>query len=94
MKHSDKYPPGTEEDARCLAPPCKVCGLHPLWWGMIAVFMIAGVGLYAETVGFYEHIEHLADDNADDHEQDDNKPDDHKTDDHKTDDHKTDDSKD
>ena len=54
MKRSDKYPPGTEEDARNLPPQTKVMGLHPLVWGMLAVFVIAGVGLYAETVGFYE----------------------------------------
>jgi len=48
-------------------------GMHPLWWGLLAVFMIAGVGLYAETVGFYElddFNEEYSDDHKSDHEDD------------------------
>jgi hypothetical protein len=59
MKHSDKYPPGTVEDARNLPVQPKVFGLHPLVWGMIAVFCIAAVGMYSEMVGFYDHIEDI-----------------------------------
>jgi hypothetical protein len=53
MKHSDKYPPGTVEDAQNLPPQIKVWGLHPLVWAMIVVVVLAAVGLYAEIIGFY-----------------------------------------
>lgn len=84
MKHSDKYPPGTVEDARHLPPQPKVFGLHPLVWGMIAVFMIAAVGMYSEMVGFYDHVEDAIEgEHEDKPEKDDHKNGDRKTD-HKT----------
>lgn len=87
MKRSDKYPPGTVEDARHLPPQPKVFGLHPLVWGMIAVFMIAAVGMYSEMVGFYDHIEDAIER---EHEDQPEKDDNHKTDRRKTDGQKAD----
>ncbi len=77
MKRYDKYPPGTVEDARNLPPMVKVMGLHPLVWGLIFVFVMAGIGLYAETVGFYEidHIIEGEDDHGDDDHENDNNDD-------------------
>ena len=82
MKRSDKYPPGTVEDALHLPPQPKFFGLHPLVWGMIAVFCIAAVGMYSEMVGFYDVVEDAVEgEHEDKPEKDDNK----KSDDHKSD---------
>lgn len=84
MKRSDKYPPGTVEDARNLPPPCTFCGLHPLVWGLLAVFCIAAVGMYSEMVGFYDVVEDMVE------KQHEESPDSQKLDDQgKADDHET-----
>lgn len=71
MKRSDIYPPGSEEDAQNLTPHPKFLGLPVLVWALLTVFMIAGVGLYSDVVGFYDFAEDLFEDDHDDHEDDD-----------------------
>ena len=72
MKRSDKYPSGTEEDARNLPRQVTVLGLHPLVWAGLIVFTLAGIGIYAETVGFYEldDLEEIMTGEESDHEDD------------------------
>lgn len=89
MKYSDKYPPGTEEDAQNLPPQTKVMGLHPLMWAVVFVLCAAGVGIYSEMVGFYDiaedmfeepHDEHGDTPDSGDHGDTDSKDDEHKSD--------------
>lgn len=86
MKRSDKYPPGTEEDARSLPSQTSFMGLHPLVWGMIAVFFLAGVGMYAEMVGFYEIDDFGEMVIGEEHDDDDDDDDDEESDDQEADD--------
>lgn len=80
MRRCDKYPPGTEEDARSLPDQKKVCGLHPLVWALLVMLAIASVGAYSEMVGFYEIDDFgeiiLGDDDDDDDDDDDEEDDD------------------
>jgi len=90
MKYSDKYPPGTEEDAQNLPTYTKVWGLHPLMWGVVFVLCAAGIGLYSEMVGFYDIAEDMLESDHAEHGDSPDQGDDHGDKTMQKDDHRND----
>lgn len=66
MKREDIYPPGPDRPVHSLPSHSRMWGLHPLVWVLIVAGLLAGVGVYAELVGFYDfdgdHESHVDDD--------------------------------
>lgn len=54
MKRKDIYPPGPDPSGHSLPSQSKAWGLHPLVWVFVVAALLAGVGVYAELVGFYD----------------------------------------
>ena len=45
MKASDKYPPATPEDVARVQANCHQGKVHPLYWVVLVVSIIIGVGV-------------------------------------------------